>query len=416
MLLSQAYKDVWSFKSKLAFRFIFCYLILYIFLMFLAGLFEGLFRWIGVHILNITYDFEVSGFGSGDNSYAYITLFVNVFTAIIATLIWSILGKKQLSYNKLFYWFIVVLRVFLIGAMLLYGFVKVFQIQFRSPSLIRLLQPLGEFSPMGLAWTYMGYSKGFGMFAGLLEIIGGLLLIPRRTTTLGSFIIIGVMLQVAMMNMMFDIPVKLFSIHLILMAFVIFMTDIRRFSSVFIKNKATESYNYYHPITSDSYHKTIDKLKKILVPIILITACILGYLGELNVSDKNHKPHLYGIWETEIFIKNKDTIKPLLTATERWRYLVIENKRKAIIRTIDDKILHYNFKVDTTKQTISMYLEGREIDSFNINYIYKNNNYLKLRGHLDSDSIEVILKKKNLEDFPLKSRGFHWINERPFNH
>ena len=205
MLLSQTYIEDWTPRNKLFFRFIFSYFILYILLMFTSGLFETPFKWIGQHILGFNYDYDVNGFGSGDNTYAYVTLFVNFCVAIIVTTLWSIFSRKRQAYNTTFYWLLVVLRFFLIASMLLYGFVKVFQIQFQQPSFIELLQPLGEFSPMGLAWNYMGYSKGFGMFAGLMEITGGLLLIYRRTSTLGAFIVIGVMTQVAMMNMMFDI-------------------------------------------------------------------------------------------------------------------------------------------------------------------------------------------------------------------
>ena len=163
----------WSTWNKLVFRFVCCYFLLYIFLMFFSGLFENSFRWIGSTILNITYDYDRSGYGSGDNTYAYITLFVTLVFGLFIFVLWSIIDFKRKSYNKLYYWFKVVLRLFLFVFMLSYGFVKVFQIQFQSPSLIRLLQPLGEMSPMGLAWTYMGYSKGFGAFAGLMEIIGG---------------------------------------------------------------------------------------------------------------------------------------------------------------------------------------------------------------------------------------------------
>ncbi|BAO75993.1 DoxX family protein [Winogradskyella sp. PG-2] len=415
MLLSQEHIEHWKNKSKLFFRFIFSYFALYIILMFLSPLFESLYRWIGSTILNIDYNYNVSGFGSGDHTYAYINLFVNVVLAVIIFTIWSILDRQRKNYNKLFYWFLVIVRIFLIGFMFLYGFVKVFQIQFQSPSLLRLLQPLGEFSPMGLAWMYMGYSKGFGIFAGLMEIIGGLLLISRKTTTLGAFVIIGVMTQVAMMNLMFDIPVKLFSIHLVFMAAMIFITDIKRFFSVFIKNKSTESYNYYYPISSPSYHKTIRTLKYIMVPLIIIVACFLGYLGELNVSDKNHKPSFYGIWESELFIKNSDTITPLITDSQRWHYLIIERKGNAIVKTMDNQILRYNFITDTTNQKISMYRVKGNADSLNLSYLARDKDYLQLEGRLKNDSINVKLFKKDLNDFPLKSRAFHWINERPYN-
>ena len=65
MFLSQEYKDPWSFTSKLIFRFLFIYFVLYILLMFMSSLYEPIFRWIGTSILGINYDYEVSGSGSG---------------------------------------------------------------------------------------------------------------------------------------------------------------------------------------------------------------------------------------------------------------------------------------------------------------------------------------------------------------
>ena len=415
MLLHQTYKEQWTEKSKLIFRFIFSYVVLYIVLMFTSGLLENPFRWIGKAILGFNYDFDVSGYGSGDNTYAYITLFINFVLAILLTIIWSFFQRHKKDYNKAFYWLIVVLRIFIFSAMLLYGFVKVFQIQFGPPSFVRLLQPLGEFSPMGLAWTYMGYSKGFGMFAGVMEILGGVLLVSRRTSTLGAFIVMGVMTQVAMMNLMFDIPVKLFSIHLVFMALIIFMTDISRFTNVFIKNKAVEHSEFYHPNTSKGYHRIIGNVKKILIPIILVASCILGYLGELNINDKNHRPHLYGIWETETFIKNNDTLPPIITEVERWRYLLIENKGGAVIKSMNDDLSGYIFVTDTIAKKITMYDDRVSKDSLNLKFSYIKPNYLKLSGILENDSITVVLTRKELDSITLISRKFRWINERPYN-
>lgn len=383
--------------------------------MFTSSLFETPFRWIGKTFLGFNYKFDVSGYGSGDNTYAYITLFVNIVLALVVTVAWSFLQRDRKEYNKFFYWFLVLLRFFIIAAMLLYGFVKVFQIQFQPSSFVKLLQPMGEYSPMGLAWTYMGYSKGFGMFAGLMEIAGGILLIWRRTATLGAFIVIGVMTQVAMMNLMFDIPVKLFSVHLVLMAGIIFMTDIKRFTSVFIKNKSTERYNFFHPVTSKSYHKAVRNIKIIVLPVLLVIGCFLGYLGQLNISDINHRPKFYGIWETKTFVRNNDTIPPLLTDSFRWRYLLIEKKGNAVVKTMTDKLVNHTFITDTIKNKISIYNQYGIKDSLNFQYSIENSKDLKLFGTLENDSLVITLTKKDLNRFPLKSRGFHWINERPYN-
>ncbi|WP_460217739.1 DoxX family protein [Psychroserpens sp. MEBiC05023] len=415
MLLSQEYKAQWSLLSKFFFRVVFTYIVLYIILMFISHFLEAPFRWIGKSILNINYDYDVSGFGSGDHTYAYITLFVNALLTPIIVSIWTFIDKKRQSYNQALYWFLIFLRVVLILFMFLYGSVKIYQIQFPQPSLVRLLQPLGEFSPMGLAWTYMGYSEGFNMFTGFMEILGGLLLIPRRTQTIGAFIVMGVMTHVAVMNFMFDIPVKLLSTHLVVMAGIIFITDYKRFTNVFFKNKSTEAINYYHPIKDRTYFKAIFWLKTIALAFIIVGVCITGYISERNLGHKREKPFLYGIWEVSQFIKNKDTIPPLITDYKRWRYFVLDHKGKVVIKAMSDKKYAYDISIDSTSQQIKLYRELSEFHDFNFKYKHPNSNYLELEGTLQGDKLKIILSRKDLNNFNLISRGFNWINERPYN-
>jgi len=413
-LLTQEYREHWNITSKVLFRLLFTYFVLYILLALLSPLFETPYRWIGKFIFRIHYEYEVSGNGSGDHTFAYLTLFVNAISTFVIVIIWNLLDRKRKSYNTLQYWLVVFLRFILIAAMFLYGFVKIFKLQFPSASLTHLLDPLGDFSPMGLAWTYMGFSKGFNVFVGFLEVLGGLLLIPRRTQTLGSFIVIGVMTQVAVMNFCYDIPVKLFSVHLVLMALVIFITD-HRFLNVFIKNKAVEEYNYYHPVKNAKYHKVIFWIKTIGLFIIVSFLSFNFYTTESHRGKHRKKPLLYGIWEASSFIKNGDTLQPLITDDFRWRYLIVDLKDEAIVKTMDDKKQQYKFVTDSTTQKIMIHKKGSESENYNFNYIYPNAEYLLLDGIIESDTLDIIFSRKDHEKFNLNSRGFNWINERPYN-
>jgi len=38
-----------------------------------------------------------------------------------------------------------------------------------------------------------------------------------------------------------------------------------------------------------------------------------------------------------------------------------------------------------------------------------------LSGIFADDSISAVLKRKNVEDYPLMSRKFSWVQERPYN-
>jgi hypothetical protein len=69
-----------------------------------------------------------------------------------------------------------------------------------APSLSQLATPLGDFGAMRLAWLYMGYSGPYQVFSGMAEVITGLLLLYRRTVTLGLLAGLGVFINVMTMN------------------------------------------------------------------------------------------------------------------------------------------------------------------------------------------------------------------------
>ncbi len=415
MILTREHRENWSGFSKVFFRFVFCYFILYIFFSFSGSLLQTPLKWIGSTILGIDYEYDISGYGSGDHTFSYVKLFSGLLISLIFTLIWSILDRKRPAYNALLYWLLVIIRLYLIYFMLVYGFIKVFKSQFPYPSLSRMLQPLGEFSPMGLAWTYMGYSNGFNIFTGGLEVIAGLLLIPKRTQTLGALMVAGVMTHVAAMNLMFDIPVKLFSVHLVFMALFIFSLDSKRFFNVFLFNKPTDTNNYFRPNKEPLYNKITFWMKIVLLALVLLMIIPRGISSTKRWGDKRTKPHLYGIWETAYFIKNNDTLPPLVTDFDRWRYLIIDYKDRATVKTMTDDIRAYNFIIDSTKQKISVFKRDSDTLNNNFNYKYPNKHFLELEGIIEDDTLHIIFNKVDHEQFLLNSRGFNWINERPFN-
>src|SRR4030095_403648 len=146
--------------------------------------------------------------------------------AFIGAIVWSILDRQRRSYDKAYYWLRVLVRYSLAYTMMVYGFIKIFHLQMPSPYLSQLVQPLGDKSPMGLAWTFMGYSKAFSAYTGWGEVIGGILLFWRRTTALGALITVILMASVVAMNYSFDIPVKLYSSVLFIQGLFLLTPDI----------------------------------------------------------------------------------------------------------------------------------------------------------------------------------------------
>ena len=413
MILTQQ-KQHWSAANKFIFRLLFTYLVLYILLLMTSFLIEAPLRWFAQYVLNWSPDFKMESTGSGDRTFDYVRLSFNLFLTIPIVLAWGILDRNRLSYNILFYWFQVILRTTLIFAMLLYGLAKIFKGQFPEPSLERLLQTVGDMSPMGLAWTFMGHSFFYNIFIGFAEILGGVLLIFRRTVTLGSLIIIGVMSNVLMMNLTYDIPVKLVSAHLVFMALILLFANGLNVFDFFFKNKKIEPVEFYSPFKQGTFSKII-LFSKRLVAFVVLLIVVFQMLIKFEATEQlKEKSEFYGIWETQQFIKNKDILHPLTTDNYRWRYLIIDQKNKAAVKKMTDSIDRYQFQIYPDVNEI---IFKNETDSISHHFSYSliDSLSLELNGSLYGDSISIQLKRKPISDFRLINRGFHWVNETNYN-
>ncbi|MEM7085270.1 MAG: hypothetical protein AAF489_03760 [Bacteroidota bacterium] len=414
MLFSQEFKKQWSPAQKIAVRFLFSYFTLFILLLFTQTFLQTPLRWFADAILGWGSNFEMKSTGSGDMTSHWVVFAFNIFMALIIGAVWSIMDRKRISYNKLFYWFQVILRVFLFNIMMVYGFGKIFKGQFPDPSLVRLLQPVGEMSPMGLAWTFMGHSFAYSIFIGFVEVVGGVLLLYRRTLTLGSIIIIGVMANVAMMNFTYDIPVKILSTHLIGMALVLFLADSQRFLNLFFRNKATEKTNYFLPYKKR--FKIVVSVVKVLILVLICGTIMVQSIAQFDITQQlKTDAKFYGIWEVKLFKKNNDTLPPLLTDSYRWRYLILDKKERAVIKKMNNALIPYHFEDRTEDNTVILRFNKSDTlnHAFKLHFITSEE--MELKGTLFNDSLQILLKRKPQSDFELLNRGFHWVNEYPHN-
>ncbi|GHG00083.1 hypothetical protein GCM10017783_10230 [Deinococcus piscis] len=112
------------------------------------------------------------------------------------------------------------LRFFLAAWLLSYGLIKFNFGQFGLLHAEQLDTTYGESSPMGLLWRFMAASPGYQWLAGLAEVLPALLL-HRRTVTLGALLSSVTLTNIVALNLLYDVPVKLFSGHLLLAALIL---------------------------------------------------------------------------------------------------------------------------------------------------------------------------------------------------
>ena len=256
-LQQQAVRPRWSIASRIAFRFSFVYFGLFCLANQIITSLVPLpnvdipdpasFRpistvvlWTEAHVLRIAHPIPWAETGSGDRIFDWATTFCLLIVSVFATALWSILDRKRQNYSTLYKWFLLFIRFALAGQMISYGMNKAFPLQMPFPFLTTLLEPYRNLSPMGVLWSSIGASQAYEIFAGCAELLGGIMLIFPRTAMLGALVCLVDMIQVFMLNMTYDVPVKLLSFQLLLLALFLLAPDLKRLVSFFLLNRATE--------------------------------------------------------------------------------------------------------------------------------------------------------------------------------
>jgi len=135
-----------------------------------------------------------------------------------------------------------------------YALFKLGLMQMGRPDFPELLITLGEKSPMGLLWTFMGFSPVVQFLAGLAEFVAALLLLWRRTAWLGGLIGFIDLAVVWLLNMTFDVPVKIPSAIQALLYLLVLAPWLPRLFR-FLAGRATEAVEAPQVITGDKIHR-----------------------------------------------------------------------------------------------------------------------------------------------------------------
>lgn len=416
-------KPRWSLAKRILFRFAFAYLVLYNLpfpLEFIPSVFpayNAVWNFVVPAVASQTFGVEadVTPNGSGDTTYNYVQIYCFFVLALAVTLIWSFLDRRRLEYARLDQWLRVYLRFALAAVMITYGAIKVIKGQFPDPSLDRLLQPYGQSSPMGLLWTFMGASAPYTIFAGLAELIPGLLLTMRRTALLGALMSIAVMTNVVLLNFCYDVPVKLFSSHLLLMAIFLVLPHAGRLSNLLLLNRPVEPVIEKPLFQRIWARRTATGLATVLVLAYTSYSLYGSYQGSKEYGDLAPKPPLYGIWNVEELLVDGVVRPPLVTDEERWRRIVFSYPGLVTTMNMSDARTRYNLQLDEKKG--KMELRKRDDPKWTTTLLYQKTgpDTLALRGTVDGKKIQARLKRMDESEFLLVNRGFHWINEYPFN-
>src|SRR5690606_26621009 len=109
----------------------------------------------------------------------------------------------------------------------------------------------GDLSGHKIFWLSIGISPWYQVFTGLMEFIPGVLLLFRRTTTLGAALLFAVLGTVAVINVAYEGGVHIYASYFVLLATFLLAYDAPFLYRLLIQEKFTIP-EYHFPSFSNT--------------------------------------------------------------------------------------------------------------------------------------------------------------------
>jgi uncharacterized membrane protein YphA (DoxX/SURF4 family) len=376
--------------------------------------------WVGKHVLSISYQLDTAINGSGDKTTDWVGVFVSAATAVVATVVWCLIDRRGAQHVRLRSLLRVIMRYTVAFALLGYGSSKLFLLQFPSPSAGRLLQSYGESSPAGLLWTFMGVSPVYAFIAGAAETIGAVLLLFRCTTVLGAFILAVVLVNVVQLNFCYDIPIKINSVHYLGMCIFLLLPTLRVLADLVIFRRAAQPVEL-DPMSTNRRPRFAGLALKYALIGVMVFYDVWTDLDRWVA--RSAKTWYSDSWNVTKFTRDGQEIPALISDATRWKRIRFEIGRDRsyarwrfmdgtygdlYVAVVDEKLQMMTFTASDLDERKS------SPSPVNLRYVRTDPDHLTLEGKIGVSALSVQVERLNADKMPLMSRGFHWINERPF--
>jgi hypothetical protein len=295
--------------------------------------------WTNLHYRDL---YDIARFGSGinwfgttifgDNLLGYANWIITLLIAAGGGLIWTLIvrlrKKERFEYNTLYYWLRAIVRYRAAIGIIGFGFTKLLPVQMPYPSLGVLNTDFGDLTAQKVYWLSVGIVPWYQVFAGVVEVTAGVLLLFRRTTTLGAILLFGALGDIVYVNFAYDGGVHVYSTYFVLLAAFLLVNDLPKIYRLFVLERFTVPVNFYPSLSKwQRYVRTGLKTAVILVFLVL-----LFYLQLINFwYDPYKQPSVAGVsqlrgnYAVSEFRINNQILPASATDTVRWQEATFED-------------------------------------------------------------------------------------------
>ena len=367
-------------------------------------------EWLAEHVFDLRPPLVFIG-NSGDTAFHWVQNAWLLVLAILITAAWLMLQPRHDRERTWHTWFRVFIRFALAAQMFYYGMAKIIPTQFPPPSLVTLVESVGNLSLSDLLWTWVGSSTPYQIFTGCAEMASGILLLFPQTTMLGALIGMADMLQVFVLNMTYDFGLKQISLHYLLMFTFLLAPDARRLANVLVLNRLAEPSSQRDLFATPRANR-IARVAQVAFGIYLIGMFTWVATRSYNAPGGPGEPRspLYGIWNIDEMSVDEESRPAVLNDYDRrWRRVIFDTPSVVVFQRTDDSFAHYEASIDTSSRAIALTKRNGGPWRASFTFDRPSADRLVLEGTMDGYKLRLRLRRVDLDTFRLLNSRFRWV-------
>jgi hypothetical protein len=259
--------------------------------------------------------------------------------------------------------------------------------------------------PRELLWDFMGFSRPYQMFTGIVECLGVALLFWRRTTLLAALILIGSLGNVLMLDIGYGVSVRRIALRLLLLAIFLVVPDLCRLADLFLLHRPAAPLDVGRPSWGSPWTKRLAVATKAVIILYVVTTQSMSVYeaGKLVTAPR---PALYGLYKAQHFLSNGR--EDAADTSRSWQWIAIDTGGMTV------QLPSANWErraaaFDDAKQNITL---GRQRKS-SLTYSRTGPDDVLIKGVLDDQPTEILLRRIPEPPFPLNDpQALNWVSRR----
>jgi hypothetical protein len=221
---------------------------------------------------------------------------------------------------------------------------------------------------------------------------------------------LGLSANIVLYNFYFDVPVKLFALHLLFMSGYLMLPDVPPLWRLFFRRQPTQLPGAWTPsVPSNRWRKGV-----IIAEAVFAIVMVGQTVFFMNKSWRQHRAAqaptpITGAWQVEKIEAENSKAGPVSPEGEPWVALYIDDQRGGLYRSHDGALWRCGFNYNAVDRKL-----GIRAVKFSADYVWESSDpdHLVLSRNVRGQPETITFRRIDTSgDFPLLKRGFRWVNE-----